>query len=282
MRKTIVPRRTAAILALCGLLLLLQAATASAQGNIRQQLAQESTIEQALKRGVLRVGFSTFVPWAMQDKDGNFIGFEIDVATRLAKDMGVEVEFVPTKWSGIIPALLTGKFDVIIGGMTITQERNTKVNFTRPYYHSGMSMVAHKELAQGFSSLQDFDKPEVVIVARQGTTAAQAAKKFMPKAEVRPFDEEPLALQELLNGRAHAFVSMAPLPATQALKNPDKLFLPLRENFTQEPNGFAVRKGDIDTLNYFDNWILSVQLEGWIKERYQYWFESLDWEDRLQ
>jgi len=255
---------------------------AMAEEGVRQQLAQESTIEQVLKRGVLRVGFSTFVPWAMKDKNGEFIGFEIDVARKLAEDMGVEVEFVPTKWSGIIPALLTGKFDVIIGGMTITPERNTKVNFTRPYYYSGMSMVAHKEMAKGFGTLEDFNKPDVVIVARLGTTAAQAAKKYMPEAEIRLFDEEAQALQELHNGRAHGFVSMAPLPATQALKNPDKFFLPLDGNFTKEPNGFAVRKGDVDTLNYFGNWILSVELSGWIQERYEYWFESLDWEDRLQ
>ena len=56
-----------------------------------QREAQESTIEQIQKRGVLRVGMSTFVPWAMKDKTGELIGFEIDVAKRLAKDAGVEV-----------------------------------------------------------------------------------------------------------------------------------------------------------------------------------------------
>ena len=99
----------------------------------------ESMLEQVMKRGVLRVGMSTFVPWAMQDKAGNFVGFEIDVANRLAQDMGVKAEFIPTKWSGIIPALLTGKFDIIIGGMGIRPERNLKVNFSIPYDHTGMS-----------------------------------------------------------------------------------------------------------------------------------------------
>ena len=94
-------------------------------------------MEQVLQRGVLRVGMSTFVPWAMKDKTGELIGFEIDVARRLAEDMGVKVEFVPTKWSGIIPALLTGKFDVIIGGMGILPSRNLKVNFTNPYDYYG-------------------------------------------------------------------------------------------------------------------------------------------------
>ena len=103
------------ILVTCTLILAL-CATAQA-GKLQQQLVEESTLEQVLQRGVLRVGMSTFVPWAMKDKTGKLVGFEIDVATRLAKDMGVKVEFVPTQWSGIIPALVTGKFDVIIGGM---------------------------------------------------------------------------------------------------------------------------------------------------------------------
>ena len=59
--------------------------------------SQDSVVEQVIQRGVLRVGMSTFVPWAMKDKTGKLIGFEIDVATRLAEDMGVKVEFVPTK-----------------------------------------------------------------------------------------------------------------------------------------------------------------------------------------
>ncbi|HON96371.1 MAG TPA: transporter substrate-binding domain-containing protein, partial [Deltaproteobacteria bacterium] len=62
--------------------------------GVREDLAAQSTIEQVLQRGVLRVGMSTFVPWAMNDKQGNLVGFEIDVARRLARDMGVKVEFV--------------------------------------------------------------------------------------------------------------------------------------------------------------------------------------------
>ena len=240
--------------------------------------AGESIIEKIQKAGVIRVGMSTFVPWAMKDKQGNLIGFEIDVAKKLAQDMGVEVEFVPTAWSGIIPALLTGKFDVIIGGMGITPERNLKVNFTTPYEYSGMSMVAHKAKAKGFSSLADFNKKEVTIAVRMGTTAEQAARKFMPAASLKLFENESQALQELNLGRVHAVVSSAPMPVFHALKFPDKLFVPLKENFTKEPIGFALRKGDHDALNYFNNWILNMHAQGFLKERTQYWFESKKWE----
>jgi polar amino acid transport system substrate-binding protein len=250
--------------------------------GVRDELVNQSTIEQVQKRGVLRVGMSTFVPWAMKDKQGNLIGFEIDVARRLAQDMGVKAEFVPTKWSGIVPALLTGKFDIIIGGMGITSERNLKVNFSMPYDYTGMSIVASKKLAKGFKSLEDFDRPDVTIAARIGTTAAAAAKKLMPKAKLKLFDDESQAVQELLNGRVHALIASAPLPAFQVLENPDKLFLPLKENFTKEPIGFAVVKGDVDTLNFLNSWIIIMDAGGWLKERKHYWFETKEWKNLVE
>ncbi len=241
-----------------------------------------STVEKVLQRGVLKVGMSTFVLWAMKDKTGKLIGFEIDVARRLAEDMGVKVKFVPTKWSGIIPALITGKFDVIIGGMGIVPKRNLKVNFTIPYDFTGMSVVAHSQKAPGLRNLSDLDKADIVIAARLGSTAVTATKKYFPKAKLRLFDDESQAYQELANGRVHAVVGSAPTPAFQALKYPDRLYLPLDKPFTREPIGFAVRKGDHDSLNFFNNWIRLVAAEGWLAERKYYWFRTKDWEKLIQ
>jgi len=262
--------------------LFLGLAGSSMAGKLQQELVQESAVEQIMKRGTLKVGMSTFVPWAMKDKTGKLVGFEIDVATRLAEDMGVKVEFVPTKWAGIIPALLTGKFDVVIGGMSVRPDRNLKVNFSIPYDYAGQSIVANKKLAAGFSSLQDFNRPDIVISARLGSTAADAANKFMPRAKKRLFDDEAQVIQEVVNGKAHAAVASAPLPAFQAIKFSDKLFLPVRGTFTKEPIGFALKKGDYDTLNYFNNWIRVVEAKGWLAERKHYWFETKDWEGMLK
>lgn len=271
-----------AFVGLFSILFLLSLAPAVHAESLQQQLVKESALEQIQKRGVLRVGLSTFVPWAMKDKSGKLVGFEVDVARRLAKDMGVKIEFIPTKWSGIIPALLTGKFDVIIGGMGIRPDRNLKVNFTIPYDYSGMSMVAHKRKAKGFSTLEDFNKSNVTLAARIGTSAVSAAKKHLPKAKLRLFDDESQAVQELMLGRVHALIASAPMPAYQAIKYKKRLFLPLKENFTKEPIGFALRKGDYDTLNYFNNWIRVVTLEGWLKERNHYWFGTKDWESQIK
>lgn len=256
------------------------AALASAAG-VQQQLTEESMIEQVLKRRTLRVGLDTFVPWAMKDKTGKLIGFELDVATRLAKDTGVEVEFVPTQWAGIIPALLTGKFDIIIGGMTIRPDRALKVNFSIPYDYSGQTICANKALAAGFKKAEDFNRPDVNIGVRLGTTSVLAVKRVMPKAKMRQFDQEPQLYQELLNGNLHAVVASLPTPAYQALKYPDKLFA-ITEPFSKELIGFALRKGDPDSLNYLNSWIQTVDAEGWLQERHNYWFNTKEWEQLLK
>ena len=95
--------------------------------------AFDSVIEEVQDRGTLHVALGLFEPWSACDADGELIGFEIDVATKVAGDMGVEVEFARTNWNYIIPALIAEEFDVIISGMTILPSRNLKVNFTAPY-----------------------------------------------------------------------------------------------------------------------------------------------------
>ncbi len=244
-------------------------------GLFAQSASAEGTLEEILKRGTLRVGMSTFVPWAMRGKDGSLMGFEIDVATKVAEDMGVEVEFVPTAWSGIIPALIAKKFDVIIGGMSITPQRNLTVNFTIPYAHSGQQMAANKDLAGNFRSKEDFNASNVTIACRRGATPCNAAEKMFPKAQVRRFDDDAQAFQEVVNGNAHAMISSAPKPRFWSDAYPDKVFLPFGgENLTKGDEAFALRKGDPDALNFFGNWILVNTSNGWLQERHDYWFKD--------
>ena len=104
-----------------------------------------SVLDTIKERGVMKVGLGIFVPWAMKDKQGELVGFEIDVAKSIAEELGVEIEFIPTAWDGIIPALLAKKFDIIISGMSITKERKKKLNFSDPYASSGFGIYAHKK-----------------------------------------------------------------------------------------------------------------------------------------
>jgi polar amino acid transport system substrate-binding protein len=268
-----------AIFAFCTGLLLHFGAQACA-GELQKQLTNESAIEQIAKRGSIRVGLDVFVPWAMKDKKGELIGFEVDVAKKLAEDAGIKLELVPTEWSGIIPALIAGKFDVIIGGMTVTAERNLKINFTNAYYFTGQGLLANRKMAADMT-ITDFNKPEVTLAARMGSTAAVTAKKVFPKATLRLFDTEPAAVQEVRNGRVHGMVAGQPLPVQQAAGSPE-ILIAYPEQLMQEPIAMGLRKGDIDTLNVLNNWIAQVQASGWLEEHYQYWFESTEWQGLVQ
>jgi polar amino acid transport system substrate-binding protein len=268
------------ILLLAALYVFLACGTAPVHaGKVQQQLARESVIEQIVQRGTLRVGMDIFVPWAMKNKKGELVGFEIDVARRLAKDMGVKVEFVPTRWSGIIPALLAGKFDLIIGGMSVTPKRNLKINFSQPYYFTSQGMLVNREKTKGFTE-QDYNSPKVAIAARLGSTAALVAKKNFPRARLRLFDDEPSAVQEVRNGRVHAMIGSQPLPAHMADEAPDQLAV-LDRQFMREPIAIGLRKGDVDALNFLNNWIRVTREKGWFAEQYHYWFETTAWKKDL-
>jgi len=249
--------------------------------DINKQLAKSSTIDKVMRKGTLRVGLASFVPWAMQDKKGEWIGFEVDVAKQLAEDMGVKIEFVPTKWEGLIPSLLTGKFDLIIAGMTGTPQRALKINFTAPYDYAGMNVVVHKDFMAGVTHYMDLDKKSNTIVSRVGTTGGTLAKETYKNAKIRLFPDEGPMVQELLNGKATALLATAPQPAQLAAKYPDTLVL-LDENLVQQPICMGVPKGDPDTMAYLNNWITYVRNNGFIQKKVDYWWKSLEWEALLK
>ncbi len=261
--------------------LLMCGAIAASAADIQKELRQGSTIEKIIRSGKMRVGMSTFVPWAMQDKKGEWIGFEIDVAKKLAEDMGVKVEFVPTKWEGLIPSLLTGKFDLIIAGMMGTPQRALKINFTQPYDFSVMNLVANKKVAAGFNTAADFNRPDVTVLCRNGTTAVPAVKRNLPKAKLLLFSENGPMVQELLNGKAHIVVASSPEPAQLATKHPDTLKF-IDESLGKEPISMGVRKGDPDTLAYLNNWITVVRNQGFIEEKVNYWWKGMEWQSLIQ
>lgn len=242
----------------------------------------EGVLDDVVDRGALRVGFSSFVPWAMRDKQGEFVGFEIDVARELAKDMGVELELVPTSWDGIIPALLGKKFDLIIGGMTITPARNLQINFSAPYSRSGLGVVANRELAAGFDDLADFDSGEVTFALRRGATPVNFVQTMLPRANIVQFDDDASARQEVINGRAHAWVASEPEPTFSALDYPETLFRPMDEKFAGGSEGIGLRKGDADALNFLNNWVRTKQDSGWLAARHAYWFGGREWKAMVE
>lgn len=248
--------------------------------DTRASLSSESVIETIKQRGVIKIGLSLFVPWSMRDKKGELIGFELDVGRQLAEDMGVDVEFIPTAWDGIIPALVSGKFDVIISGMSITAQRNLTVNFSEPYAFSGLTVLANKEMTEGFT-MEDFNSPDVTFAARRGATPATVIANMFPDANLLLFDEDGASTQEVLNGNAHASMASEPTPSREVRKHPDVLYIPFKETFDARGEAFAHRKGDPDATNFFNNWIGTKWRTGWLQARNDYWFRGNEWEDQV-
>lgn len=244
--------------------------------------AAGSVIDEIKARGSLRAGLSTFVPWAMRDKQGVLIGYELDVGKRLATDLGVKHEPIPTAWDGIIPALLAGTFDMIIGGMTVTPARAESVDFTEAYSFSGVHMVASRKTAPGLTSLEAFNRPDFTLVARRGTNAVAVVTEKLPKATLRQFDDDAQALQELLNGNAMAWFTSTPKPAFAAVDNPTALYLPVEKVIVPQRDAIAVRKGDAEALKVLNEWIAARKADGFLADRFHYWFEGRDWLKQTQ
>lgn len=242
--------------------------------------SETPNLDKINERGSIKVGLSTFVPWAMRNDEGELVGFEVDVAKRLAKDSGWKVDFVPTSWDGIIPSLIAGKFDVVIGGLTITDERAKSVLFTTPYSHSGMQIAANKETTEGFSK-DDFNSRRIKFAVRRGALGVTILREHFPKAKILQFDDEVQAFQEVLNGNADAVIASTPKPEFEALEHPDKLYIPLQERLYTGNEGFAVRLGEEDKKAFFDQWIKARTDDGWLQERYDYWFKGVDWQKHV-
>ena len=246
-------------------------------------LWKKSTLNEILQRGELRVGMEPgYMPFEMKDKKGKIIGFDVDVVRKMAKDMGVKLKIVPTAWDGIIAGLLAGKYDIIVSGMTITQKRNLKINFANPYISIGQTMLVRASVAKGKKSWKDLDKPQYTIVTKLGVTGEIATRRMFKHAKIRTFDTEADAVQELLNGKADAFVYDKPYNAMFMAKRGGKGIVFWDNDLTFEPLGWAVRKGDPDFLNWLDNFLNQIKHDGTYDKIYNKWFKSITWLKRVQ
>jgi len=246
-------------------------------------LAKKSSIEQIMKRGELRVGFeSGYVPFEMTNKKGEFIGFDMDYARRLAKDMGVKFVPINTAWDGIIPALMTGKFDIIMGGMTITQERNLKVNFAEPYIVVGQTILINKKLKDKVLSYKDLNNPKYILTSRMGTTGEQAIKRYIPKATYKGFESEAEAGLEVINGKADALVYDLPYCGYLYGSQGKGKTIFLSDPFTFEPLAWAINKGDPDFLNFLNNFLRQTKGDGFYDRMYKKWITGTKWKAELE
>lgn len=264
---------------LCLLSLCLSATALAAD----HELAKKSSINEILARGELRVGFDAgYMPFEMTDKSGNYIGFDIDLGRELAKAMGVKFVPVNTDFDGIIPALLTGKIDIIISGMTITQERNLKIGFTDPYIIVGQTILLNKKLEGKITSWEQLNDPQYNIVARQGTSSEEASKRYLPKAGLKTFEKEADGAMEVANDRGDAWVYDLPFNVVFYAEQGQDRVVHLDQPFTYEPLGIGIKQGDPDFMNFLNNFLRQIKADGRYDRMYDKWIKSTDWFAKAQ
>ena len=249
----------------------------SAMALSTEDLAKASTLEEIQKRGQLLVGMEAgYQPFEMQDEKGNIVGFDVDMAYEMGKAIfgkGGEkkVKLINTAWEGIIPALMTHKFDIIMSGMTALQERNLKVNFCDPYYYIGQCMLINKKDVDKYKTPESLNKKGVVVTSKLGVTGSFTAQKLMPNAEHRFFKTEAEGALQVANGIADAFIYDEPQVRVFAAKYKEStvgIYTPL----TYEPLAWAIRKGDPDFLNFLNNFLRQTRGDGRWDQIKQKWF----------
>ena len=248
---------------LCGLFILLCAGVSFAQ----------STVIDIQKRGVLRVGMEAgYAPFESIEDSGEFVGFDVDIAKSFADSLGVLVEFVDTPLDDLFPDLNAGKYDIIISGMTVISERKTQVDFCTPYFAGGQAMLVAKNKAGQIKSFRDINQPNIHIVSKHGTYAADILQAFFRNAKLTlPDTVEDQVLQIVLDGKADVMVYDMPYLALAYAKHKDKLVF-IDDPFTYEPFGAAVKKGNTSLRDAMNVHLEKIKANGDYERIFSEWF----------
>ena len=145
-----------------------------------------------------------YPPFEMSDKDGKPSGVSVDLAYALGKHLGREVKIENIAWDGLIPSLKTGKVDLIISSMTITEERKKTIDFSIPYAQSSLAILANKN--SGVQSMTDLNVAGKKVAVKKGSTGHIYAKDHLKNAEVLVFDKEAACVLEVVQGKVDGFI----------------------------------------------------------------------------
>ena len=247
---------------LIGILLLLLAALPAAADSL-------AAIKQ---RGVLRVGCEgTYSPFCYQDEQGNLVGFDVDVARAVAEKMGLKPEYTPSKWEGILAALETGRFDVVVNQVTVTDERKKVYEFSQPYTFSGLQVLVRKDRVKDIKGLEDLAGKKVGVLL--GTNHEQWLREHAPKADVRTYEDDAGRNQDLLVGRIDAIMNDR-LIVGSTLKVYGGNIVPTGPLLYETRQSIAVKKGNPELVAALDKALTDLTTDGTMKKISEKWFSS--------
>ena len=257
------------------------AAAAKPAKTDRLPLTGTSTLAAIDKSGVLRVGIAINAPFVMHDKDGQPIGYSVDLARKFAAAMGWKLQIVETSWPNLITGLRTNDYDVVISGLSVTPQRARFVQFTDPIGEFDIDVVVNRnKLKRG--GLADLRKlAHVKVGARKGELTVDFARSALPDADIVEVDDENAAITDLGSGKLDAYVAEAPLPQVLEKVHSDNMRALGNEPIARTAHAFALRPNDAGLLRVLNAWITHERTSGWLKSRGDYWFSGTDWSPEL-
>ena len=215
--------------------------------------------------GKLIIGvFSDKAPFGYIDKDGNYQGYDVYFAERLAKDLGVKAEYISLEPANRVEYAKTGKVDIVLANFTVTKERAEQVDFALPYMKVALGVVSPAKA--NITSIDQL-KDKLLIVAK-GTTAETYFAKHHPEVKLLKFDQYTETFNALLDGRGAAFSTDNTEVLAWAMKNPDfKVGITsLGDLDTIAP---AVQKGNKELLAYINDEIKKLGEENFFHKNYE-------------
>lgn len=236
--------------------------------------AQDSLLKKVLERGTLRVGTTgDYPPFSELDQANNtYKGYEIDVVTQLAADLGVKVEFVPTNWDTLGAGIQADKYDVTASGITMTLDRLKSVAFSDPYLDSPLVPLILKKDDGKYASWRDMDKEGIKLAVMAGTSAEESAKKNFTKAEIVSITAPALDYQELLAGRVDAAITDTVFIKKALAQYADQVaVVGLDKPIEGQPISMMTLQGDQVWLNWINTWIKLKQQTGFFDSLFDKW-----------
>lgn len=201
-----------------------------------------------------------YPPFETKDENGNPTGVSVDFCKDFGEYIGREVVIENTAWEGLIPSLQTGKVDMVMSSMTITEERMGTVDFSDPYAKALLAILTGKD--SDVTSIDNLNKPGRKIACKVGSTGYIYAQKHLPEAELVGLSDESACVTEVLQGKADAFLYDQLTIYRNFKSNEDKtkaIFILFQE---AESWGIAVKKGDTELAEQLNDFISKYRTDG--------------------
>jgi cyclohexadienyl dehydratase len=213
------------------------------------------TLRRIRDAGVLRVGTTgDYTPFSLLQRDGGYRGADIDMAHDLAARLGTRVVFVSSVWVDLLDDFLAGKFDIAMGGVTITPARQEKAFFSVPTFVDGKRPLCRREHRDRFISIAAINQPGVRVIANPGSANEAFARANFPRAEVTIHHDNASVFLEIVAGRADVMVTDGLEADHQAHLHPELCAAPVPEPFTQLEKAYMFAQ-DAAMKAYIDAWL---------------------------